>query len=165
MNWPTLPTQNTRQAHWKCIPVSKIQELLCILAGKPVAAPTHWLGASKPCRRLMSEGKLPCNGCQNGCRLRWTGYIPIFTRAGERFVIVTSEEAVRHLSDTLPGTGLKLHWLPERKKLSITIVASGPARFPPVDIRGFLLTLWGDKELSEVVLPPNNGVSACSQAS
>jgi len=165
MNWPALPTKDTRQAHWKCLPVSQIHELLCILAGTPVAAPTHWLGASKPCRRLMSEGKLPCQGCLNGSRLRWTGYIPIFTRAGDRYVIVTSEEAVRQLSDTIPGTGIKLHWLPDRKKLSITTVASGPSRFPPVDIRGFLLTLWGDTELASILLTNDRLQSTTSPAS
>lgn len=148
--WPNLPDRREAIEHWTTVSVRAAHDLIGLLAGPPVAAPLHWLGQSKPCRRLLTGGSLPCRGCEASLKLRWGGYIPIIGTQGDRLVVLCGESLVRECSEVPVGALLKFNYSERRRKLGFTVtstIINQSIAQRPRDIRNWLLHLWGDEEL------------------
>src|SRR5262245_53710695 len=85
---------------WRVVPVPAGDSIHGWLAGPQVTVDVHWEnGASKPCRCLLTKGKLACV-CQSEPRsVRTIGYVPIITPEKEQLVIIVSATVAAQVSE------------------------------------------------------------------
>lgn len=125
-------------------------------AGPMVMVYVHHRGGSRPCRKVMTNGKLSCTGCADKLDLVWRGYLPLWDDAGGRWLCIIGERYYDLACDItflsrVKVTKLFARGCPIRAE---AVPISGPlqpsciARRGPASIKPFLLRIWKDAELS-----------------
>jgi len=160
VDFPTPPVVSLPMAlRWRVERLAPEDVIQGWIAGPCVRVTTHWTGkATKPCRTLMTDGKLECHCQTHRIAKRVTGYMPIIAKDGDRCVLV--------VSDTL---ALKVQRIPHATTVTVTRPRNPTSAFKvkqenadalsstmarkvqaagPQDIKPFLLHLWQDPELT-----------------
>lgn len=152
------PQPLPNELRWHYVKIKPGEALYGYVAGKMVGVWVHWLGGSKPCRAKMTQRTLPCPHCtEEGPRLRWLGYLPLWDRSGRRVVVA--------ISNTV-GPAVELLVYAQPVRLARTNGARDPLRIEtpephmdmrlaerlfrdgPHDLTPWLLHLWADRELA-----------------
>lgn len=127
------------------------------LAGQPTWVPCHWTGKSRPCRRLLTCGALPCHDCRPNEEPIWRGYTPFYSSEYVRLFALITLDYREAVAEIPRHAQIKLSRGPNpRDPLVIVPSLWRPSPLPEsadrdydVDLRSFLLTLWKDSELRE----------------
>lgn len=146
------------ELRWHYVKIKPGEAVYGYVAGKMVGVWVHWLGGSKPCRSKMTNKTLPCPHCvDDGPRLRWLGYLPLWDRSGRRVVVVVSNQV---------GPAVELLVYAQPVRLARTSGARDPLRVEtpephmdmrlaerlfrdgPHDLTPWLIHLWQDRELA-----------------
>lgn len=152
----------TRPAHlrWRVVPVPAGEVVCGWLCGPQVTVDVHWEGgASKPCRHLLTKGKVLCS-CETEPRsVRTIGYVPIYTPEREQLVIIVSATVAEAMADF--PFGHPIEFIRSRKsRTPLRVKSSADGRFnkssteafmrnqKPRDIKRYLVHLWQDPLLS-----------------
>lgn len=141
------------------------------IAGSTVGVWCHWVGRSKPCRRLTSDGALSCSLCAAGEEPVWRGYVPIYDpQYVRRIVVITADhaESVREIplhAQVKMRRGRNKHdpLIITPDLWRITPLPDSPERSGPADIVPALLRMWRDAELIEWHLNSDIPVSSESE--
>lgn len=140
---------------WECVTIKQEESVEGVLAGETVCVACHWDGrSSKPCRRFISEGKIPCHCDEKPASLRVVCYVPIITPKSEKIVVPAAATVGNRLEGIAPGTPIRLA-RPALKKKPLTVIklAShdvGDGFYKRMryacthDIHEYLLHLWQD---------------------
>jgi hypothetical protein len=158
-----LPTAFREEFHWRTVTIDRAQEVVGVVAGPIVCIDSHYdtvLNCSKPCRRCLTEGALPCTRGKN-CTPREIGYLPVWektTQAG-LVVLVSRTVCLKHYSlpihepirisrpDAGNNPALRIHPLTGEDARQ-SVFKSLRAR-PRQDIKPYLLHLWQDRTLCD----------------
>jgi hypothetical protein len=166
--------------HWSYTQIAPGHSLVGWIAGPVVPVKTHfWAGSSKPCWIELLEGQTFCKYCDpvrgllpNCKRARYTGYTPLIDKNGKRCVISVSETigpAVERLV-----CGIKVEFLRsdgKRDPLRVRTFSQLEQGTPPVkiptlsgyDISDWLVRLWADDELTQLILARDSALVASAQ--
>lgn len=140
---------------WECVKVKKDEHIDGVLAGRVYDVACHWDGrSSKPCRRFMSDGKIPCHCDEKPASLRVLGYVPLITKAREKIVVPVAASVVHRLEQIKPGTPIRLA-RPGRDKKPLSVIILRELDLGETfckqmkhacchDIAEYLLHLWQD---------------------
>lgn len=146
-----------KETRWSYQQVEKGKSVFGWLAGPPTGVYTHHAGATKPCRRLMTNGKLTCPYCESKYVPVWRGYTPFYdTEYTRRFVLISEdyEESVSEIPHLAMialsrGKGPRDPVVIKPNMWRTTPLPDNSERAKPVDLRLFLLRLWKDVELQQ----------------
>jgi hypothetical protein len=143
---------------WDYLPVANGKYELAFMAGPPCGCWTHHLYGTKPCKRMMTEGKLRCAFCEEKYEPVWRGAVPLYDREyTRRFVWITEDyyestceiklhDMVKLTRDKLEKSPVVIRAEPWRT----TPIPITPAREKAADLMPFLVRiLWKDQELME----------------
>jgi len=143
---------------WRVVPVPPGETLAGWLAGPQVTVDVHWdNGASKPCRKLITRGRLLCSCDKEPRSVRTIGYVPIITPEREQLVIIVSATVAASVESFLFGVPIQF-MRSKRAKTPLRVRAADAGHFnkasteafmssKPRDIKPYLLHLWGDEVL------------------
>lgn len=130
--------------------------LVGFLAGKPTGTFLHYMPRSRPCRLLMSEGKVPCPFCADGNEPSWGGYLPYYSPEYTRKFVIIKEDHYEATMELELHTQVKLSRAKDSKapvvvrpfNFRLTPIPADPEREKSVDMLPFLLhVLWKDQAL------------------
>lgn len=167
--------------HWTYTKISPGSSLFGWMAGPVVPVKTHWFSnSSKPCWLELLDGQTFCPYCDpvkglipNCKKPRYTGYTPLIARDGRRVVI--------SISETLGPKVETLHCLTQvefsrstgsRDPLRVKLFAQleqkpCPEKIPNLrgyDISEWLVKLWADDALAQLLIQRELALEASSQA-
>lgn len=153
------PGEKRANKTWTRIDIEPGSEFSGWIAGACVWVETHYVGASKPCREIFTQGVLGCPLEVHRKRLEWTGYQPVYDVSGSPCCVLLKEynlellekfalhEAVRFKKSKRDKAPVEISAFPGIGKF-----ASGAlARQEAVKIDEWLLLLWGDEMLTRWV--------------
>jgi hypothetical protein len=174
------PSPRSFDLRWKYRSIPPGTQFRAWTAGPMVGVHVHWSSSSKPCRKRITGGKLPCSLCEAKMKCRWVGYVPVLDHPHLRqYVLILSETVGNAFSVTGLGQFMEFtRTIGARDPLQFRALLPGgsdaPLRIPstiqnlkPCDITPWLLHLWQDDELSAFLLkqqapeatPERNGSS------
>jgi hypothetical protein len=146
---------------WRIIPVGPGESVEGWYAGPIVLVDVHWIAKrSFPCRRAITDGKLSCRCEKEPMSLRTIGYVPILTKARDRWVVIVSEGVAAKFESIKCGSPIKLARPNKVKRpLFVSMLDDGSMGIDNTkkmragaachDISEFLLHVWQDRELTE----------------
>lgn len=146
-----------RSHRWVYLPLKNGATANGFLAGPVVGVWCHWMGRSRPCRRLMSDGALSCAMCADAQEPDWRGYVPFYSAEYVRmFTVITADylESVREIP-----LHAQIKMARGRNKHDPVVIRPDLWRTTPLppaadrdaaaDLVPFLLKMWKDAELIE----------------
>lgn len=161
-----------RVARWLYWPIPNGGTACGFLAGPVVGVWSHWVGRSKPCRRLTSDGALSCALCSDGEDPVWRGYLPVYDpQYVRRIVVITADhaESVREIplhAQVKMKRGKNKHdpCVVTADLWRTTPLPDSPDRSAPADIVPALLRMWRDVELIQWHMSSDIPVSSSPDA-
>lgn len=72
------PVQRAPHLRWSFVKLAPGSTFSAWVAGPIVGNEGHRVGTHKPCRSILTEGKLPCPYCADQMERRFLGYLPLF---------------------------------------------------------------------------------------
>jgi hypothetical protein len=146
---------------WRIIPVEPGDMVEGWYAGPMVLVDVHWINKrSLPCRRAITDGKLPCPCEREPKSIRTIGYVPILGKQRERWVVIVSESVAAKMEAVKCGSPIRLSRPKKPKRpLFLSMIEDGALGIENTkkmragaachDISEFLLHVWQDRELTE----------------
>jgi hypothetical protein len=146
------------ELRWRVVPVPAGESLKGWYCGPIRTVRVHWKdGASRPCRSLLTDGRVRCYCEEEPHTLRTVGYVPLITREREQLVIVVSATVAQSMKLYAHATPLEFSRsrrakTPLRVKQCLaeelgTTATSLQLLNKPRDIRPYLVHLWQDSAL------------------
>jgi len=164
------PDPRKRKSHirkWDYEAPDNGKYLVGFIAGKPTGTWVHYCPFSKPCRLMMSEGKLTCPYCADGLEPSWAGYTPYYTPEYERKFVIIKDDLYEFAMELELHTQVKFSRAKDSKapvivkpfNFRLTPLPADPEREKSVDMMPFLLNiLWKDLALLKL----NAGISTAA---
>jgi len=110
MNFPDTPiTPRAHGEQWTTITLKPGENFKAVLIGPIRRMGCHWdeaQEASKPCRALLTEGKLKCYCADSHQRVTVRVYVPVMMKDGEQKVVLISATAYKRIESAAVGTVL-----------------------------------------------------------
>lgn len=136
-------------------PIANKASVVGFMAGKPVGVFTHYAGATKPCKRLVTGSQLVCPFCEAKHTPVWRGYVPFYDQEyTRRFVLIPEDYyesvcEIPHLAQIRlsRGKGSREPIVIAPHNWRITPIPAIPERAAEVDLIPFLPRIWKDDEL------------------
>lgn len=151
------PKRTDRLPQWDFLKLDPGSSWRAWLAGPMVSVNVHHRGGSRPCRKEMTKGKLPCPDCKDELPTVWRGYLPLWDENGGRWLSIIG---IRYADIAMSLRFLDYVWVrkmetrgcPVRVESAMSKAPAVPAAIrdrQPADIRPFLLRIWKDKVLAD----------------
>lgn len=141
---------------WQYLAVKNGTAECAFLAGKPTGTWVHYLPRSRPCRAMMTEGKLPCAYCAEGHAPSWAGYTPLYSPEYSRLFVIIKEDHYESVSELELHAQVKVSRAKDQRAPVVirpSVFRTQPLPFAaervkPADMMPFLVfTLWKDDAL------------------
>ncbi len=155
---------------WDYQPIPNGTSTVGFLAGPPIPCATHYVGATKPCKREMTESAYVCPYCESGKEIEWRAYVPFYSREYIELFVLINDDYLESVEEIPLHAQIRLSRAkPQKSPIVIRMENHSTRGLPPaakralpVDMMPFLVhTLWKDKD----IIAYSNGVKSVAPKS